>query len=81
MEPQVTISCNRTNYNRCWYKWLVLAILSVLLMTTIGIIIGAALSETFLNALPAVIVLAIILFILVSIQIIILMSYNTRTKR
>ena len=77
MEPQVTICCKKDN-SKCVCKWTILVILIALFMTTIGIIIGAALSETFLGALAAIIVLAIILFILVVIQIIMLVCCSRR---
>ena len=78
MEPQVTISCNKKECNRCACKWIILAILLALFMTTIGIIIGAALSTAFLESLAAIIVLTIIFFILVIIQAINLICCQNR---
>lgn len=72
MEPQINISCcNRRRNGGC--KLLVLAILITLFAFTIGLIIGAALAETFLAALPAIIVLAVVLLILIIIKIVLIL--------
>lgn len=81
MEPQVTICCNRRENKKCFCKLIVLAILIALFTTTIGIIIGAALSGVFLAALAALIVLAIILGVLTILQIIMLLCCREKKTK
>ena len=80
MEPQVTICCNKKENKNCICKFIVLLILLALFTATIGIIIGAALSATFLGALAALIILAIVLGVLTIIEIIRIVCKNRRTK-
>ena len=80
MEPQVTICCNKKEDKKCFCKFIVLLILLDLFAVTIGIIIGAALSATFLGALAALIILAIVLGVLTIIEIIRIVCKNRRTK-
>ena len=78
VEPQISITCNEDNNRRkCRCRgcrascgFIVLTILITLFALTLGLIIGAAVSETILGALAALIVLAIVLFILAIIKII-----------
>lgn len=78
MEPQVTICCNKKENKNSVCKYIILLILLALFTATIGIIIGAALSTTFLNALAALIILAIVLFVLTVIEIIRIQCKNKK---
>ena len=83
-DSQVTISCNRRKdreNKRCLCNWIILAVLIAIFTFTIGLIIGAALSETFLAALAAIIVFAIIIAILIIIQIILIACCKEKNKR
>ena len=66
MEPQeqkIYCCCNK-DLQRIGRLGIAVAIFFVAFAFTIGLIIGAALSTPILDALPAIIVLAIVLFIL-----------------
>lgn len=54
--------CDRCTYS-CWA--IIPAVLVALLTLTVGVILGAVLSETFLAALAAIITLAVVFFVAV----------------
>ncbi len=78
MEPQEYNCCNE---KKCKCKScfdIISIILGIIFIGVIGILIGAAISETILNALSAVIVLAIILGMLLLLNIILLICKKNK---
>ena len=85
MEPQDTIYCydnKETKYkNKKNCLGIVAAILLAAYTTVIGIIIGASLAGTFLEALAAIIVLAVVLGILLILTLILLFCNKGKDKK
>lgn len=85
MEPQETIYCFDNKEKKCNNKKNCLGIVAVILLSlfalVIGLIIGAALSTTILGALPAIIVLAIILGLLLLLTIILMLCNKKKEKK
>ena len=85
MEPQDTIYCydnKETKYkNKKNCLETVAAILLAAFTTVIGIIIGASLAGTFLEALAAIIVLAVVLGILLILTLILLFCNKGKDKK
>ena len=85
MEPQDTIYCydnkelKGKNKKNC--LGIVAAILLAAFTTVIGIIIGASLAGTFLEALAAIIVLAVVLGILLILTLILLFCNKGKDKK
>lgn len=85
MEPQDTIYCydnkepKGKNKKNCLET--VAAILLAAFTTVIGIIIGASLAGTFLEALAAIIVLAVVLGILLILTLILLFCNKGKDKK
>lgn len=85
MEPQDTIYCYDNKETKCKNKknclGTVAAILLAAFTTVIGIIIGASLAGTFLEALAAIIVLAVVLGILLILTLILLFCNKGKDKK
>lgn len=84
MEPQETIYCydNReTKHTRKNCLGIVAIILLTAFAVVIGLLIGAAISETILGALAAIIVLAVVLGILVILTIILMLCNKKKDKK
>ena len=85
MEPQDTIYCYDNKETKCKNKKNCLEIVAAILLaaftTVIGIIIGASLAGTFLEALAAIIVLAVVLGILLILTLILLFCNKGKDKK
>ena len=85
MEPQDTIYCYDNKEPKCKNNKncleTVAAILLAAFTTVIGIIIGASLAGTFLEALAAIIVLAVVLGILLILTLILLFCNKGKDKK
>ncbi|MCI8470189.1 MAG: hypothetical protein HFJ35_01620 [Clostridia bacterium] len=85
MEPQETIYCYDNREEKCAKKRNCLGIVAIILLTAfvfvIGLIIGAALATTILVALPAVIVLAVVLGLLLILTIILMVCNCKKEKK
>ncbi len=85
MEPQEKIYCYDNREEKCNKKrnclYIVATILLVAFTLVIGIIIGAALAGTILVALPAIIVLAIVLGLLLILTLILLVCCRKKEKK
>lgn len=81
MEPQEKIYCydNRSKKRNCFS--ITTSVLLVAFAFVIGLIIGAAISETVLTALPAIIVLAVVLGLLLILSIILEICNITKNKK
>ena len=82
MEPQDTIYCYDNKENKCTNKKNCLGIIATILLaaftTVIGIILGASLAGTFLEALAAIIVLAVVLGLFLILTIILLICKKNK---
>lgn len=67
--------------SKCLCYWIILGIVVTLFIGVIGVLIGAALSEVILAALPAIIVLAIVFGILAILQGILLVCACGKCKK
>ena len=85
MEPQEKIYCYDNREEKCNKKrnclYIVATILLAAFTLVIGIIIGAALAGTILVALPAIIVLAIVLGLLLLLTIILMLCNRKKEKK
>ena len=90
MEPQEKVCCYDNTRHGCEYKeenkknnclGIVATILLAAFTTVIGIIIGASLAGTFLEALAAIIVLAVVLGILLILTLILLFCNKGKDKK
>lgn len=85
MEPQEKIYCYDNREEKCNKRrnclYAVVTILLAAFTLVIGIIIGAALAGTILVALPAIIVLAIVLGLLLILTLILLVCYRKKEKK
>lgn len=84
MEPQETIYCYDNRQEKCTKKRNCLGIIAIILLTAfvfvIGLLIGAALVGVIFIALPAIIVLAIILGLLLILTLILIFC-NCKKER
>ena len=82
MEPQDTIYWYDNKENKCTNKKNCLGIIATILLaaftTVIGIILGASLAGTFLEALAAIIVLAVVLGLFLILTIILLICKKNK---
>lgn len=85
MEPQDTIYCYDNKENKCKSKVGCLVIIAGIIFaafaTVIGIILGATLATTFLEALAAIIVLAVVLGILFILTLILMICNKGKDKK
>lgn len=83
MEPQEVYCFNNKEEKCCKIKCLnvIIAILLTAFSFVIGLIIGASLAGTFIEALAAIIVLAVVLGILLIIAIILKLCNDRKKKR
>lgn len=85
MEPQETIYCYDNKENKCTNKVNCLGVVAIILLSAftlvLGLIIGAAVSLPILNALSALIVLAVVLGLLLILTGILLICNRCKNKK
>lgn len=85
MEPQETVYCYDNREDRCNRRRNCLGIVAIILLAlftfVLGLIIGAALFGAILDSLPAIIVLAIVLGILLLLTVILMFCNRKKEKK